>query len=245
MRPLLGLLLLTACAGPPGARHDRPKGWAGHQAEAEQHERAANVHDQAATEATASSSIDSYQCGDTVLNEQITSGTEPVTTWTPCWNFDEEAAIRHRQAADAEREAAREDRAQATALARAEIAHCRGIPQHELTHSPFEHKRAIAEVVPHRVGGQVRGVRIVFKPVAGLTADYMRRAIACNQARFSVLGNPAHFAPEDPTLVEGAEVEVNETRSNIIVTIKVPDDVQAAVALERAKDLVRARTATR
>jgi hypothetical protein len=246
MRILLGLLLLTSCAGPPQARHERPKGWAGHQAEAEQHDRAARIHDQAAAEATASSSsIDSYQCGDTVLNEQSTSGTEPITTWTPCWNLDEEAAIRHRQAADAERRAAREDRAQATALARAEIAHCRGIPQHELTHSPFDHKRAIEEVIPHRSGGVVRGVRIVFKPVAGLTADYMRRAIACNQARFSVLGNPAQFAPEDPTLVEGAEVEVTNTRSNIIVTIRVPDDVQAAVALERAKDLVRARTAVR
>ena len=245
MRTLLGLLLLTACAGPPQARHERPKGWAGHQAEAEQHERAALAHDQAAEEVVSSSSIDSYQCGDTVLHEQSTSGTEPVTTWTPCWNLDEEAAIRHRESADAERRAAREDRAQAGALARAELQHCRGIPQHERTHSPFAHKRAVTEVITHREAGTVRGARIVFKRVPGLTGDYMRRAIACNQARFAVLGNPAQYAPADPTLVEGADVEVTETRQNIIVTIKVDDDVQAAVAAERAQDLVRPQTATR
>jgi hypothetical protein len=249
MRSFVGLsLLLAACAtNRPQHAHDGSHGVAGHEASAEDHEQAAVAHDQAAAEANRRSGLDSYDCGDPELFSQSTSGTEPVDfNYMPCWNIDEETAIRHQDAAARERRAARVDRARADALAYAEHANCRGIPKQELDHSPFAHRQSIQEIVAHRDDGEIKGVRIVFKPTPGLTAAYLRRAIACNQARFVALGNPpTFFSAQDPTLVEGATVEVTENSSHIVVFVKVRDDVQAAVAFARAQDLVTQRTAVR
>jgi hypothetical protein len=185
-----------------------------------------------------------YRCGDTTLNDQLTSGTERITSWVPCWDQDDEIALTQRKNVMRIAEPAPE-REQAVALARAELTSCRGIPKGELDHSPFAHRRAIAQVIPHRRGGQIHGARIVLKPVPGLTAEYMRRAIACHQARFAVLGKPASYLPDDPTLVEGAEVDVSELRGHLEVFVRSDSDVAGTVAYARAQDLVRTRTAGR
>jgi len=40
-------------------------------------------------------------------------------------------------------------------------------------------------VIPHREAGQLRGVRIVFNPIGGMTADWLRRDIECQRARWA------------------------------------------------------------
>lgn len=184
-----------------------------------------------------------YRCGDTTLNDQLTSGTERVTSWVPCWDQDDELALTQRKDVMRLRATPTTERDQVLALARAEITSCRGIPKGELDHSPFAHRKAIAQVIPHRSGGQIHGARIILKPVPGLTADYMRRAIACHQARFAVLGNPPTYLPDDPTLVEGAQVQVTELRGHLEVFVRSDSDVAGTVAYARAQDLVRTRTA--
>jgi hypothetical protein len=103
----------------------------------------------------------------------------------------------------------------------------------------------IAEVIPHRERGEVRGVRIVFKPVLGLSPAWMEQAIACHRARFERLGEPADYLADDPTLVPGAEATVSLHAGHLEVLVETRDDVAAHVALGRAQDLVRARTAVR
>jgi hypothetical protein len=244
---LVALIAVGAACSPP-VRHDHarePRGWAGHHAAAERHEQRAEAHERAARHAESSGALESYRCGDTGLYMQSTSGTESVSHTVPCWNVHEEAALRHRTAAREHRLAAREDRVRAARLARVERAYCQEIPEAERGHSPFAHRAAIAEVLPHRQAGELRGVRIVFDPIPGLTAAYLERAIACNRARFAVLGEPADFMPEDPTLVAGAEVVVVQQHGHVEVVVRTADDVAAAVALSRARELVDTRTATR
>ncbi|HEU0033425.1 MAG TPA: hypothetical protein VFQ53_22490 [Kofleriaceae bacterium] len=181
-----------------------------------------------------------YTCGDTVLSDQSTSGGERLMTTVPCWDVEEEAAI-----TPTRRVTVRPASEARDALASAELVQCKGIPEQELTHSPLEHRRAIAEIVPHRRGGQVRGVRIVLRPVPGLTAPWMEQAIACHRARWEVLGKPADYMADDPTLVDDAEIRVTRNGDHVEVLVVSDDPAQAQLAMSRAQQLAAERTATR
>ena len=217
-------------------------------AAADAHSRRADAHAQAAT-APHARNLDDYQCGDAGppgWNDQLTSGGERLVPQViPCWDPAEEIAERHRVAAARERQRARAERRVAADLVETELAACRGISPDEVEHSPFAHKKAIAEVIPHREAGVVRGVRIVFKPVLGLTANWMQRAIACHRARFERLGEAPTYLSDDPTLVRGATTTVTDHNGRLEVLVVTRDDVAAAVALDRAEGLVRPRTAGR
>lgn len=184
-----------------------------------------------------------YQCGDTVMSDQITSGGERLVQATPCWDTNAEFAAHHEAVAEREQRAANQERRAATALIEAELAACRGISKRDLERSPFSDRKEIAEVIPHHEGTTVRGVRVVFKPVPGLTAPWMSQVIACHRARFERMGEPAGYLPEDPSLVAKATTKVELRGGHIEVSIESRDDVNATVALARAQDLLRPRTA--
>jgi hypothetical protein len=163
----------------------------------------------------------------------------------PCWDATEEIAGQSQRSAAHEDRLADADRRAAASLIEAERTACRGLRARDLERSPFSHRREIAEVVPHRGAGVLRGVRIVWKPVLGLTASWMRQAIACHRARFERLGEPATYLPEDPTLIANATATVEQRGSHLEVLIETSDDVSSHVALGRARDLVGPRAATR
>lgn len=238
---------LAACSHssrPQVAEH--PKGYAEHMAAASEHAQKAEDHRKAGhVPDSALVSGSGYQCGDVVMSDQSTSGGERLVQSTPCWDTNEELASHNKALAEREERAARKERRAAVSMAEAEDAACRGLSASDLEHSPFAHKRAIAEVIPHADGGRVHGVRVIFKPVPGLSAAWMRQAIACHRARFDRLGQPAAYMPDDPTLVATAKTEVVMNRGHIEVVVEVRDEVQAAVSKERAEDLVRERTASR
>jgi hypothetical protein len=237
----LGLLLLVSCGGKQKVE-DRPRGYAELMTDANQHERKAEHHEQVVSELPSPAQPENFACGDTVLNDQVTTGTERVTTWMPCWDPAEEAVESHRAAAARERKTARQERAQAVALARAELTSCRGIPARELTHTPLSHRKAIAEVIPHREGDEVRGVHIIFKRVPGLDARWMERAIGCHRARAAVLGRTGS---PDPTMLPEAQVTVSEDGGRVNVFVRTPDNDSGQLALARAQALSAAQSATR
>jgi len=241
---VLATCLAAACASSRPQVASHPQGYAEHMAAADEHEGLADEHRQAGhVPDSARASGRGYQCGDTVMSDQATSGGERLVQATPCWDTDEELAAHHQYLATREQRAARKERRVAAGLVEAELAACKGLPAQELEHSPFAHRREIAEVIPHRDAGVLRGVRVVFKPVPGLTATWMRQAVACHRARFERLGEPATYLPDDPTLVARAVTTVELRAGHIEVVVDVADDVLAAVALDRAQDLIRARTA--
>jgi hypothetical protein len=210
-----------------------------HSERADQYRQATKLPD------TASANPQGYSCGDTVMSDQLTSGGARIVQSVPCWDADEELAEHRRFLAERERRLAQAERRVATSMVEAELAACHGLSPRELEHSPFAHRREIAAVTPHRVSGTLRGVRIVWKPVPGLTADWMRRAIECHRARFERLGEPPIYFPEDPTLVARSTATVEQRNGHLEVLIETADDLAGQVALERALDLVRPRTAVR
>lgn len=248
MRTISRLAFLIAAAGcgsSPPSLAPHPQGYATRMASADEHSRRADDYRQAVHSPDTPINPANYQCGDRDMSDQLTSGGQRMLPVVPCWDPDEETAERNRDAAEREDRTARAERRAAASLVEAELAACSGITPDEATHSPFAHHKAIAEVIPHRQGKLVRGVRIVFRPVPGLTAAWMEQAIACHRAQFERLGQPATYLSDDPTLVRGAITTVASHRGHLEILVVTRDDVAANVALGRARDLVRPRTAGR
>src|SRR5262249_33053519 len=155
------------------------KGYAAHMEAADMHSQRAEQHRQAGGAPDVAARIDNYQCGDRDdMSDQLTSGGQRLVPMVPCWDPAEEYAQRQRAAARREELRAHQERRAAAAMIETKLAACRGISDAELGHSPFAHHHAIAAVVPHYEGGAIRGAIIVFKPVPGLTADWLERSIA-------------------------------------------------------------------
>ena len=220
-----------ACAGTFGEAPDH-RSWSQRETDAQHHDDLADVHAEAAQEITLGE--ERYSCGDTVLGDQSTTGGQPITYWQPCFDVQEEGRAVQHAAERRERALARHDRHTAALLARAEALSCRMVPPAERTHSPFAHTKEIDEVIPHRVGGTLAGVRIVFRPVPGLDADWMRRAIACRQAQWLVFGKDPQLDPDDPTLIDSADVTVTQHDGHVEVLITSDSPQDAEVALTRA-----------
>jgi hypothetical protein len=249
MRTLSKLALVIAavgCGGSSPSLAPHPEGYAGHMQAADAHDQRAEQHRQAAGAPDAQARIENYQCGDRfAMSDQLTSGGQRIMPMVPCWDPVEEHAQRERAAARREELRAQQERRVATEMIETKLAACAGISDAELGHSPFAHRRAIAAVLPHSVGGAIRGVRIVFKPVLGLSAEWLEQAIACHRAEFERLGEPPTYLSDDPTLVHGATATVSSHRGHLEVVVETRDDVAANVALGRARDLVAPRTAGR
>lgn len=239
------LIAAMGCGSSPPSLAPHPTGYARrmeaadvHSARAEQHRQSARPPDTAR--------IENYQCGDPDnRSDQLTSGGQRMMPMVPCWDPVEEHAQRERAAARREAYLARKERRSAAALVETQLDACSGISAAELGHSPFAHRHAIASVIPHEVAGVVRGVRIVFKPVPGLSQAWLEQAIACHRAEFERLGEPPTYLSDDPTLVRGATVTVSSHRGHLEVVVETRDEVAANVALGRARDLVGPRTAGR
>lgn len=212
--------------------------------DAERHERAAHEHEQAAAAAHNRLSQARFDCGDPVLNDQITTGGQRVTTWQPCFDVADEAAENHREAALQERDLARKDRATAARLLDTQRFACAGIPEREQGHSVFSHVRSIDRVAPVYNGDRLAGVSVEFKPVRGLTADWLRRDIECQRARWAAFGKDPTWMPMDPTLVDSATIDVRDREGSIIVVVTSHEREQAAIALARARGQL-AQTARR
>jgi hypothetical protein len=112
------------------------------------------------------------------------------------------------------------------------------MPEDELTHTPFYHREDIALVQPYKESGTLMGARIRFKPVEGLTADWMRQAIQCHRARAATLGHDPSYMDYDPTLVSELDVAVTESRGTVEELVRSRNDVNAAVVLSRAEALL-------
>lgn len=181
-------------------------------------------------------SADNHKCGAYAIRTgETTADGEPITLWMPCWDYTK----------DRSRYEVRADPSTAAKLAQVERTQCIGLAPAALERSPFVQDNAIEEIVPHRGGASIRGAHVVFKPIPGLTVSWMRRAIACHQARWRTLGQPASYLAGDPTLVDGAQVDVTQVDDHLVVLISSDAPGSALIALERAQDLKAPQTAAR
>jgi hypothetical protein len=229
----------AACASP--ARVPRqPLGVTEHLAEADRHEADAHQHELLAAEAERTGGTTTYVCGDRVLADQATSGGERLAPRSPCWSAEARAVERHRQAAARLRTDARSHRARARQLLGAAREACAAMSEEELSHTPFAHHEDIAAVEALLDGDLVRGARIRFAPVEGLTATWLRQSLTCHQALAAVGGYEPTYMAECPSVVAGAETTVEETPAGLVVEVRSGDPAAALVIYARAEALLDA-----
>jgi hypothetical protein len=244
---LLPYIVLAGCMGPieTAPQQPQPQGWSARMASAEQHDAKADEHAAHATEASKAPAT--WSCGwDPKLDDISTSGGERLAPTTPCWNVTGEQASTENKRAHEEREQAHVDRAVAANLVEAEVSRCDKLPQQDRMRSPFAHARLIQRVTARMEGSKLRGADVEFAKSRSLTVERVKARLDCNRAAYATLGKPAEFAPYDPTLVEGSLYTVDLTPDGRVrVVITSPDTTDAGIILERSKQLLAGKTASR
>jgi hypothetical protein len=201
---------------------------------AQHHEQRAAEHEELSIEAKdAFHDPGSWVCCDTVIQDQVTTGGQPVTYSHPWYNIHVEPWWRNHRAAQSERDAATSERKAARDLAHSALAACAGVPERE--RSLLSQLDVVAEIIPHRVTGQMRGVTLVLRPNPLLTADRVRRDLQCGRAMWALHGERLDEGTDDPTLVPGAEVEVHPLGDRVVVIVSTRNDEVAQLALARAR----------
>lgn len=211
-----------------------------HEAEASRHEREAEEHEARAERYEAverSEGTGSIRCFDRPLEGVTYSGGEPIETLRPCWTSLTSPSARERNEAEDHRRQAARHRARATELRTTEARACAGLGEYEIAVSPFAQRRDIVSVEPYRDGSELRGVRVTFRRVPGLSAGWMRQALACHAARAATLGYPATFMSYDPSTLPDVALSVVENADTVIVTVRSDRSEIAAAALGRAEQL--------
>jgi hypothetical protein len=211
-----------------------------HHNEALRHDREANQRvAQAPVGESAGAGTASYGCFDQpVPIPDPELGGEDVPVLRPCWSAEiRPTSDSERESSEHRRQATRHHE-QAAALWRAERQACAGMGQDEISHSPFFHRADIERVDPVRSGSRVIGARVQFRQVRGLDAAWMRKAIACHQARAAALGFPPRVMSYCPLMVAPTSVTVEPRGDRISVTVTAERDEDAAAVLGRARALV-------
>jgi hypothetical protein len=232
----------VACAGQPRQQpvdpgHDRPLSVAEHQQEAERHERVANQEQAGLDPEQSPTGGQPMQCYDNPLVPDPSSGGETIRVLKPCWTPFTARPGEHARRAKIHREAAREHRERAADLIRAEKEACRGLGETAVAVSPFFYREDVIAATPYYEDGELRGARATFRKVPGLSVDWLRRAVACHQARAGVLGYSSTYARYCPLMVGELATSVDETDAGFVVTMRSDDRDVAAAVLGRVEDL--------
>lgn len=230
--------LLAACSQP--AHTVRPPLSAGdHLAEADRHDADARALEETAAGLERTGTPTPATCGDVARDELTTSGTERLHLLPPCWSGEVATVRRARQHAETLRADARRHRIQARELVLAQQRWCATLPEAELDHTPFDHREDLRGVTAELDGDRVRGARVRFKPVNGLSAAWLRQTLACHQALAAAEGYDAtrHLAT-CPSAVEHAVTIVEETPAGLEVVIRSDDAAAALIIYGRAEALL-------
>ena len=166
----------------------------------------------------------------------------------PCWS----AAEQHAGAAEHHRELAARHRAASASLRDAEARACAGLDDADRDESPFAHGADIGSVSPieesfpkgnDRVPSRLVGAQITFRPLAGMTVDWLDQAVACHIARNAAIGHAraSEDMPYCPLTLAGAGAAVSSTADGIAVAITSEDPAIASEILRRAQSLVESR----
>jgi hypothetical protein len=161
----------------------------------------------------------------------------------PCWS-----SLKSYQQRAAEHQAA------AQALRDAEARACSGVPDYDRNVSPFLHSEDIEQVAPLNVpvarGGEgqipsqhdavFKGAVISFRPVRGLTQEWLQRVIDCHLARNAVLGHDLAEMPNCPLVPKGVTAQAKSAGDHFVVEVSSDDPATAQEVWRRAQRLVPA-----
>jgi len=235
---LCAAAVAVSCGGGQAGQPERLS-VAQHEAEARRHEREAAEHERAYAQGRQAEG-NPIQCYDQRTPDPAVGG-EPLRVLRPCWTAEQRPGRQQLDEARADRREAARHRAVATSMLRAEREACRGLGDDEMSHSPFFHRQDIVRVEDLRVDGELYGARVMFQKVPGLDVPWLRRAIACHQARAAAMGyDPKHMS-YCPLMVAPTSTTVEDMGGIIAVTVVARQDWEIAAVVGRARALVAGR----
>jgi hypothetical protein len=117
-------------------------------------------------------------------------------------------------------------------LRAAEEQACSGLAEPDRDESPFAHHTEIVRVDPIE-----HGVRVHFRHVDGLTADWLEHLVECHLARDEVIGPDGPDTKECPLAVRGASAHVAVDGAGYLVEVRSNDIDASAEIVRRAAAL--------
>lgn len=230
----IGLGIL-GCATPGGEPHDMS---------AEEHAAAAAKDEASATEHNVQFDADAM-----LLQARcrgLSAATTTIGNEGACWTSTTNPTETHRRQAARNQRQAADHRAVSVALKAAEGRACVGLSDEDRDMSPFDHTEDIASVTPLVEQVQVgetshperTGAVVTFRPLPGMSAEWLQRVVDCHLARNASLGYVVPEIQNSPLVPKGAEAEVTSTGTGFAVAIRAKDKETAAEILARAQRLV-------
>jgi hypothetical protein len=159
----------------------------------------------------------------------------------PCWTSNINPTEKYLAHAKEHHRLAAEHRAAARTLRDAEARTCTGLSESDRDESLFDHREDILRVEPLH-GGVSRylnapwteGVVVTFKPVPGMTAEWLQRVVDCHLARNAVLGNEVPQLPHCLLVPKGVRATASAVPDGFAITIVTNDKVAAEELFRRA-----------
>ena len=164
-----------------------------------------------------------------------------------CWSDVVRANEEHERRAREHREMAERHRAAAAALVQAEAKACTGIDELDRDMSPFAHREDTErayQLQETTVDAQGRyqlvtvGAEVVFRPVPGLTVEWLQRLVDCHLARNAALGHDVPEMEYCPLVPKGVSATVTAAGDGFVVKIRGQDESAGQEILRRALALV-------
>jgi hypothetical protein len=233
-RYLLLALVFAGCGGPattatPAHEHPEPISAQEHEVQAKEHEALAD--ESSGNVEVASTGGDQVQCVD--IGGPLESGGERMPVMKPCWTRAEQNTS-YLRAAEAHRRAAADHREWAHLLIEVEKEACSGLGEIERKTSPFVRGPDILSVEPYNEGKTLRGARVTFRKVQGLSKPWLVKSMSCHRARAAKLGFAQDFMPHCPLTLKDTATSVVETPDTVVVTLRSTDPIVATEIYGRA-----------
>jgi hypothetical protein len=140
------------------------------------------------------------------------------------------------------RELAAKHRAASRALVDAEARACQGVPEEERDVSPFFHREDIVAVEKTTVevkGDLLTGARVIFRPLPGMTADWLQHVVDCHVARNAELGYDHVHLAYCPLALKGVTAIVHPVLRGLAVDIRPVNAKASREVNRRAEALMR------
>lgn len=234
---LLAAALLVSCGGGTAAQPERLS-VAQHEAEAQRHEQEAREHERLYAQSRQAEG-NPIQCYDQRTPDPSTGG-EPMRVLRPCWTSEQRPSRHQLDEARKDHQEAARHLSVAASMLRTERAACEGLGDEEISHGPFFHRDDILRVEEVRLDGELHGARVLFSKVPGLDAPWLRRAIACHQARAASMGYDPKQMSYCPLMVAPTTTTVEDMGGVVAVTIVARRGWEIAAVVGRAKALIAA-----
>jgi hypothetical protein len=197
---------------------------AAHEAEAQQAENAATWHQK---------QYDPYAGRPTGPCVPAASGGS-----APCFTQVANPTAEHLRAAEILRKHAAEHRAASKVLRDTEARACAGVASEDRDLSPFFHRESILRVEPLREPATV-GARVVFRPIEGMTPEFLQRLVDCHLARNAALGDEALGLEDDPLGLPKIKAQAMRVWDGIAIELRADKAETALKILARANALVQ------